>query len=98
MPRQCPSFTREPTSEPRSARTSADSKSKQSIELVGLTADGALAPDSVLPPGLTTADLQPATLRQGLTVSGIYDGNRVYAAAAVNPSEGGSTGAAADAQ
>ncbi|MFN8039343.1 MAG: HAMP domain-containing sensor histidine kinase [Acidimicrobiales bacterium] len=59
--------------------------SKQSIELVGLTADGALAPDSVLPPGLTTADLQPATLRQGLTVSGIYDGNRVYAAAAVNP-------------
>ena len=59
--------------------------SKQSIELVGLTADGALAPDSALPPGLTAADLQPATLRQGLTVSGIYDGNRVYAAAAVNP-------------
>lgn len=59
--------------------------SKQSIELVGLTADGALSPDSALPSGLSAADLQPAALREGQTVSGIYDGNRVYAAAAVNP-------------
>ena len=59
--------------------------SKQSIELVGVTADGNLTPDSVLPAGLTVADLQPASLRQGLTVSGTYGADRVYAAAAVNP-------------
>ncbi len=59
--------------------------SKQSIELVTVGTDGRVVPESALPPGLDAAALEPSRLREGQTVSGGFDGNRVYAAVAVNP-------------
>jgi two-component system sensor histidine kinase BaeS len=59
--------------------------SKQSIELIGLDADDQLVPGAALPPGLSVAELAPARLREGQTVSGAYGPNRVFAAAAVDP-------------
>src|SRR5690606_29204099 len=59
--------------------------SKQSIELISLDAEAHPVPGSVQRPGLSLAELSPAGLRDGQTVSGAYGPNRVFAAAAVDP-------------